>query len=198
MKKTKEVTGSIFSIHVGNNEDMSKQSTQSIFVELDGFPNDKHQGYSRTAFEGESVPEGTIRRNDRQWSAVSIEELRIIEKSMQLSTPLLPSVLGANLCFQGIPDFSQLSKGTQIFFPSGVVLMVEEYNPPCQYMSEQIAKIYSKINGGVVKNTDFSKASRKLRGLVGVIDVEGEIHCEDKATVKIFNPSSISNFLIRK
>ena len=50
MKKTKEVTGSIFSIHVGNNEDMSKQSTQSIFVELDGFPNDKHQGYSRTAF----------------------------------------------------------------------------------------------------------------------------------------------------
>jgi len=65
-------------------------------------------------------------------------------------------------------------------------------------MSEQIAKIYSKTNGGVVKNTDFSKAARKLRGLVGVIDVEGEIHCEDKATVKIFNPSSISNFLIRK
>ena len=111
MKKTKEVTGSILSIHVGNNEDMSKQSTQSIFVELDGFPNDKHQGYSRTAFEGESVPEGTARRNDRQWSAVSIEELRIIEKLMQLSSPLLPSVLGANLCFQGIPDFSGCKAG---------------------------------------------------------------------------------------
>jgi hypothetical protein len=194
----KKVIGSIHSIHVGDNEDMSKKSTQSIAIELNGFPNDKHQGYSRTAFEGESVPEGTIRRNDRQWSAVSIEELKEIEELMQLSTPLLPSVLGANLCFQGIPDFSQLPKGTQLFFPSGAVLMVEEYNPPCQYMSEQIAKTYSKINGEEVKNTDFSKAARKLRGLVGVIDVEGEIHCDDEVTVKILNPRSISNFLNRK
>ena len=76
--------------------------------------------------------------------------------------------------------------------------MVEEYNPPCQYMSEQIAKIYSKINGEEVKNTDFSIAARKLRGLVGVVDVEGEIHCDDDVTVRIFNPANISNFLSTK
>ena len=77
----KKVIGSIYSIHVGDNEDMSKKSTQSIAIELNGFPNDKHQGYSRTAFEGESVPEGTIRRNDRQWSAVSIEELKKFDQA---------------------------------------------------------------------------------------------------------------------
>lgn len=191
----KEIIGSVYSVHTGNNEDMSKESIERATVNLQGFENDKHQGFTRITYEGESIPEGTIRRNDRQWSAVSIEEIKTIEKEMDLSSSLLPGKLGVNLCFVGIPNFSQLTKGTQLCFPSGAVLMVEDYNPPCQYMSQQIAKIYKKRNGDEIKNTDFSKAAKKLRGLVGSIDVEGEIGSNDSVVVKIYDPSVLSSFL---
>ena len=174
---------------------MSNESTETIQVEFDGIVTDKHRSYMRGAYEGESVPEGTVRRNDRQWSAVSLEELVKIQETMELETTLTAATLTANLCFEGIPNFSQLPKGSQLCFPSGAILMVEDYNPPCSYMSEKIAKTHTTKSGQPPKRLAFVKAAKRLRGLVGVVDVVGAINEGDKVIVKVFDSNRLSAFL---
>ena len=192
---SKEITGTVASLHISNNSDISNESTENIQVEFDGIVTDKHRSYMRGAYEGESVPEGTVRRNDRQWSAVSLEELTKIEESMELETTLTAATLTANLCFKGIPNFSQLPKGSQLCFPSGAILMVEDYNPPCSYMSEKIAKTHRTKSGQPPKRLAFVKAAKRLRGLVGVVDVVGTINSGDEVIVKVFDSNRLSAFL---
>ena len=183
-----KITGSVVSVHTGNNEDMSKESTGSVWVELDGFVGDKHRSYSRVAYEGESVPVGTTCRNSRQWSAVAVEELAKIQQAMELETPLTAETLGANLCCAGLADFSRLPKGTELWFPSGAILVVENYNPPCQDMSENIAKTHTTIAGESPRRFAFAMAAKRLRGLVGVVEVAGEINAGDEVIVKTYDP----------
>ena len=192
---SKEITGTVASLHISKNSDISNESTENIQVEFDGIVTDKHRSYMRGAYEGESVPEGTVRRNDRQWSAVSLEELTKIEESMELETTLTAATLTANLCFKGIPNFSQLPKGSQLCFPSGAILMVEDYNPPCSYMSEKIAKTHRTKSGQPPKRLAFVKAAKRLRGLVGVVDVVGTINSGDEVIVKVFDSNRLSAFL---
>jgi len=80
----KELVGSLVSVHAGNNEDLSKEEQSTIEAKLDGFAGDKHSGFERVAWRGDKDPEGTVRRNERQWSGVSVEELAIISKKMDL------------------------------------------------------------------------------------------------------------------
>ena len=125
-----ELAGSVVSVHSGDHVDLHKEEQPEVQAQLDGFVGDKHRGYSRVAFAGDIDPVGTVRRNERQWSAVSIEELEVVAQRMDLREPLAASTLGANLCFQDIPDLSGLLRGTRLHFPSGAVLRVEECNPP--------------------------------------------------------------------
>jgi hypothetical protein len=39
------------------------------------------------------------------------------------------------------------------------------------------------------------KAAKRLRGLVGVVDVAGEINAGDVVIIKIYDPIRLSNFL---
>ena len=192
---SKEITGTVASLYISNNSDINNESTETIQVEFDGIVEDKHRSYMRGAYEGESVPEGTVRRNDRQWSAVSLEELTKLEESMELETTLTAATLTANLCFKGIPNFSQLPKGSQLCFPSGAILMVEDYNPPCSYMSEKIAKTHRTKSGQPPKRLAFVTAAKRLRGLVGVVDVVGTINSGDEVIVKVFDSNRLSAFL---
>jgi len=124
-----------------------------------------------------------------------MEELAKIQEAMELETTLTAADLTANLCFEGIPNFSQLPKGAQLFFPSGAILMVEDYNPPCSYMSEKIAKTHTKKSGELPKRLAFAKAAKRLRGLVGVVDVAGEINAGDEVIIKYYDSIRLANFL---
>ena len=194
-KHPKDSTAVLSSVHVGKTLDFTKNSVETAEVEFDGFVGDKHRGYMRGIYEGESYPAGTIKRNDRQWSAVSIEELTMMTKGMRLQESLTAETLGANLCFEGIQNFSQLPKGTKLLFPSGAALIVENYNPPCHEMSEQIAKTHMTLSGESPGKLDFLKVAKKLRGLVGVIDVAGEINQGDEVHIKVFDAERMKNFL---
>lgn len=180
------ITGRIESVHSGSNEDMSKEEHASIQIELIGIVGDAHRSFERSAFAGDKQPEGTIRRNERQWSAVSVEELNEIQAKMDLSEPLTATCLGANLCLSGVPELSRLPKGTVLKFASGVELCVEEYNPPCHYMGEKIASLYKTNSGAEITSTAFSKAAKLTRGIVGVVEVAGEIKAGDEVTVEIY------------
>lgn len=182
----KTLSGRVVSVHSGSNDDLSKEEHSSIQVELDGIVGDRHRSYVRKTWAGDKQPEGTTRRNERQWSAVSIEELDDIAKDMNIVEPLTATSLGANLCLQGIPELSRLPKGTVLKFPSGAELIVEEYNPPCKDMSEIQAAKHTQNSGDKVSLTAFSVASKLSRGVVGVVEATGVINAGDNVTVEIY------------
>ena len=182
----KTLRGRVVSLHLGKNEDLSKQQKTSLSAEIGGFAGDKHQGAVRETWEGEWEPAGTTRRNERQWSGVSTEELEYITQRLELTEPLSPSTLGANLCIEGIPEFSRLPKGTKLLFPSGAVLLIEEYNPPCSDMGTQIVSKYSTRSSQALTDQSWLRPASGRRGVVGVIDVPGEIRAGDEVEVRVY------------
>jgi MOSC domain-containing protein YiiM len=177
------LTATVVSVHAGSNDDLSKEAHDSITAELDGFAGDRHKSYTRETWAGDKQALGTVRRNERQWSAVSVEELADIGQAMDLNGPLSAGHLGANLCLQGVADLSRLPKGTLLKFPSGAELMVEEYNPPCHDMGKKLAACYATRSGEPLSTTAFSKAAKLNRGVVGVIEAAGIIKAGDEVTV---------------
>jgi len=182
----KILKGRVISVHVGNNEDLSKEARETIFAEIGGFAGDKHQGPVRETWEGEWEPAGTVRRNERQWSGVSVEELAHITQRLDLTAALTPATLGANLCVEGIPEFSLLPKGTCLLFPSGAVLSVEEYNPPCSDMGAKIVAKYSTRSAQPMTEKSWLRPASGRRGVVGVINVPGEIRAGDEVEVRVY------------
>jgi MOSC domain-containing protein YiiM len=185
-----KIVAQVVSVHSGSNDDLSKDEHPSIKVNLDGIAGDRHQSYERSTWAGDKQPEGTIRRNERQWSAVSAEELADIQEAMDLTEPLTATDLGANLCIKGVQELSRLPKGTLLKFPSGAELMVEEYNPPCHDMGKKLASIYKTRSGEELSSTAFSKAAKLNRGVVGSVEVAGTINSGDDVTIEIYEAPS--------
>ena len=181
----KKLIGKLVSVHTGNNADYSKQAQPLAQVELDGFVGDKHRGYERIAAAYDPDPTGTVRRNERQWSGVSAEELAIIQERLDLTEPLMPATLGANICVQGIPRFSRLARGSRLVFPSGAVLVIEECNTPCSDIAVEVAAAYTTRSGEPVAAKMFPKYAMGLRGVVGVVDVAGKIEAGDRVVVEV-------------
>ncbi len=182
----KELVASLVTVHTGNNDDLSKYAQASAKAELDGFVGDKHRGFTRVAWPEDPEPTGTARRNERQWSGVSVEELAMIQQRMGLKEPLTAATLGANICLEDVPDFSRLPKGTRLIFPSGAVLLVEECNPPCAEMGVQIADKHTTNSGEPVAGKMFPRHALGLRGVVGVVDVPGIINAGDRVIVQVY------------
>ena len=187
----KILKGRIVSLHVGGDEDLSKRPCTSLSAEIGGFAGDRHKGHTRLTWKGEDQPPGTTRRNEREWSAVSAEELAHISERLALTEPLTPATLGANMCIEGIPALSLLPKGTTLVFPSGAVLAVEEYNPPCSDMGAQIATKYHTRHVQPLTSQSWLRPASGRRGIVGVIDVPGMIHAGDELEVRVYQEPEI-------
>ena len=182
----KTVVAQVASVHAGSNDDLSKDEHATIQVELDGVVGDRHRSFERPTWAGDKQQKGTTRRNERQWSAVSVEELAEIQRTMDLTEPLSASHLGANLCLRGLTELSRLPKGTVLRFPSGAELMVEEFNPPCHDLGKKLASRYTTRSGQPLSSTAFSKAAQFTRGVVGVAEVAGAISAGDEVTVDYY------------
>jgi len=105
----KTLKGRVASLHMGNNEDLSKQPYASLAAEIGGFSGDKHQGPVRKTREGE-------------W---------------------------------------------------------------------QIAARYSTHSGQPLTNQSWLRPAAGRRGVVGVIDVPGEIRTGDEVGVRIYEEPTI-------
>ncbi|MGI9270391.1 MAG: MOSC domain-containing protein [Woeseiaceae bacterium] len=186
-----KINAKVISVHSGSSDDMSKDAHPSIQVDLVGVKGDAHRSYERSTWAGgDKQPEGTTRRNERQWSAVSLEEMAEMSAEMDLTEPLDATCLGANLCLSGVAQLSRLPKGTLLKFPSGAELIVEEYNPPCHYMGEKVASLYTTQSGKPLATTAFSKAAKLKRGIVGVVETAGSINTGDDVIVEVYETPS--------
>ena len=186
----KAQSAAVVSVHAGDGDGLDKPRLPGIEVALDGVVGDRHRSFEREAWAGDKQAAGTIRRNERQWSAVSVEELAQIGSDLDLTEPLDASDLGANLCLEGIEALSRLPKGTLLKFPSGAELIVEEFNPPCLDMGKSIAARYRTRTGQALPDTAFSKAAKLTRGIVGVVEVPGVINAGDIVKIEIYETPS--------
>ena len=178
------LTGTVVSVHTGGSGSLEKAACQGIEFALDGVVGDRHRGLSRCCWSGDKQAEGVERRNERQWSAISAEELEAISATMELAEPLQAATLGVNLCLAGVGELSRLPRGTLLSFSSGVVLMVEEYNPPCADMGAEIARLHRHSSGQQLAAEAFSQAAKFSRGLVGVVEVAGSVAVGDTFRVE--------------
>ncbi len=176
--------GRVVSAFLGAPGTLSKSNQTSLEFAFDGVVGDRHRGPTRRAWpKTDKQPEGTERRNERQWSAVAQEDLNVVSEKLNLVAPLAAGDVAVNLSIEGIPDFSRLPRGTTFTFAGGVVLMVEEYNPPCSRMSQFVAEQYPTRGGEPLAKTDFIDASKFCRGLVGVVEVPGVVSVGESVAI---------------
>ncbi len=74
------------------------------------------------------------------------------------------------MLFKDEHEFSLLPKGTKLLFPSGAVLLVEEYNPPRTVMGARIAAKPDTRTASPTACVDTPKSDLAFR-VPAVIDV---------------------------
>jgi hypothetical protein len=72
--------------------------------------------------------------------------------------------------------------------------MIEEYNPPCTDMGEELAGMHTEKSGKSIAGSAFSKAGKFSRGVVGIVEVAGTVSVGDVVCV---NPESLPKWLRR-
>ena len=181
-----ELIGEVVAVYVGDRPDVLKSARDSIEFNLEGIVGDRHAGFTKKAGvrDKKPIPKGAMVRNWRQWSAVSIEEMNIIAQNLGVEE-LDSGLIGANFALSGIERFSQLPRGSMLWFPQDAILVVEETNEPCTTAGEGIQTAYAEI-----KPEDFPKAAIGIRGLVGIVHRSGTVRAGDIVRVQVYQPKS--------
>jgi hypothetical protein len=178
--------GQVDALYLGDAKGLEKLPYESLEFALEGIIGDKHAGFVKKAdARNPEYKRGTLMRNDRQWSAVTPDEMAETARLMGVDY-IDPGWVGANLAFTGIPNFTQLPKGTKLIFPSGAVLVVEGENEPCVGPGRVIVAKYPDRK---LSPNRFPKAAIHKRGLVGVIERAGIVHVGDSVTVQVYEPA---------
>ena len=179
----KKLEGQVESLLICTDSDtILSTRLEQVKVTLDGFEGEKHSGPTMRANARQPYyPRGTVIRNSRQVSIVSVEELVQIAAKLELPE-LLPEWFGANLNLQGIPNLSLLPPSTRLFFPGKAVLVVDGENEPCTVTGRSIQDQHPARPG---LTTAFPKAALHKRGIVAWVERPGIIQSGDIVTVKL-------------
>jgi MOSC domain-containing protein YiiM len=161
----------------------------ALTLDLGGIPGDRHHGPTRPAGPREPwMPKGLAIRNDRQLSALSVEELALIAEAMGIDRTA-PELVGANLVIEGIANLSRIAPGAHLAFggtwggkgkfDGEVILKVEAYNRPCRGPGRKLAAAHGRPD----LEFAFPKAAASLRGLVLSVMAPGTIRPGDAVVV---------------
>jgi hypothetical protein len=164
---------SVVRVLVAPDED-SIVSCEVPVLELDfgGVLGDRHHGVSRPSNSRQAryYPRGTMIRNRRQVTLVSVEELADIAERMGLPE-VRPEWLGANVLVAGAPALSALPIGTRILLPEGVGLVCEGVNQPCRLPAVVLQEQYP----GSGAQRRFIRAAYGRRGIAASVERPGPI-----------------------
>ena len=167
-------------VHADNAPGITSHAIDSVSVTFEGFAGESHSGLTRKSCVRvkDQYTEGTVIRNTRQISIVSLEELAFIADLMDVDH-IKPEWLGANLCLSGIPDLTLLPPSTRLICSGGVSLVVDAENEPCKYPAEVI----EGFNPG--KGRFFVKHAFGKRGVTAWVEREGLLTSADAVAVHI-------------
>lgn len=151
-----------------------------VDLDMAGIPGDCHYGLTRRSGGREPMyPRGTVIRNRRQISIVSVEECDQIAQLLGLDI-LLPEWLGANLLVSGLPHLTQLPAGSRLLLPNGTGLVCEGENAPCRHPGEIIQSLYP-MHPKLIQR--FVSIAQKQRGIVCSIECPGPIVAGDNLRI---------------
>jgi MOSC domain-containing protein YiiM len=142
------------------------RSVSQLRLSFAGIEGDRHYGLTMKAgVRQKHHPLGTIIRNARQLSIVSVEELAQIGGGVDWRH------IGANLVVEGLPSLTQAGVGARFVFPSGASVAADAENAPCSKSAREVGM------------TDFVKLARHKRGLVGWVEAEGIVRVGEEISV---------------
>jgi hypothetical protein len=149
-------------------------------LDFGGVVGDRHYGIARPANirQARYYPRGTMIRNRRQLTVVSVEELAEVARRLEL-LEVRAEWLGANLLVEGIPRLSALPIGTRLLFLSGVGLVCEGVNQPCRLPGKVLQEHFPQSGA----QSQFVRAAYGLRGIAASVECPGAIHSRDRAVV---------------
>ncbi|MDR3522398.1 MAG: hypothetical protein P4L54_12380 [Acidocella sp.] len=148
------------------------ERVEALNLDLQGILGDRHYGFTRAAGAREKwYPAGMAMRSGRQVTVVSVEDLELIARTMDLPD-VKPEWIGANILIQGVPDFTNIPWGTRLFFENGATLVNEGDNAPCRFAGREVAAHYP---GQVDLDLSFVKSAKNRRGIVASVEQAGSI-----------------------
>lgn len=151
-----------------------------VNLDFGGIKGDRHFGITSKADSRQPMyRRGTEIMNRRQITIISEEELGQIAEELGIET-VKPEWLGANLLIKGFSEFTKLTMGSRIIFPSGAGLICMGENTPCTLPGEEIQQHYQDHEKLAFR---FVKAGYKRRGIVCAVERPGEIFENDQVQV---------------
>ncbi|MGL5009944.1 MAG: MOSC domain-containing protein [Paracoccaceae bacterium] len=160
---------------------LASHPVEEMFAHLDGVEGEVHGGATRPSCSRVLAlyPRDTVIRNTRQFSVVSAEELAEIAGRMGIER-LDPSLVGASLVIEGIPDFTHLPPGSRLQAESGATLVVDMENRPCQLPAKGIEERHPGFGA------KFKPAASGRRGVTAWVEREGVLRVGQ--AVRLFVP----------
>lgn len=165
------LTGKVEAVLVGQTaHSLVTTRRPEVTLNFEGIVGDKHAGFTRQA-DGRvpHFPRGTLIRNERQVTLVSVEELAEVAATLGVSE-VLPEWLGANVLVSGVPRFTLLPIGTRLFFTNGAVLVVSGENEPCTGPGKVLQAQFPEL---IKSASKFPKAALHKRGVLAVVELPG-------------------------
>jgi hypothetical protein len=150
---------------------LQSEALETMTLDWTGPVGECHGGLTRPSCSRvrlQHPKKGTEIRNTRQLSMLSAEELAGIAADLGMDD-LPPSWAGANIVFEGIPQFTTLPPCSRLIFENGTTIAVEMENGPCRYVAEVIEG-HRPGHGSA-----FPRVAAGRRGVTGWVERPGEI-----------------------
>lgn len=152
-----------------------------LALDFAGIVGDAHGGVNRPACSRVAAlyPKGTEIRNTRQISIVAAADLAAIARALGLDR-LAPSLLGASLVLEDLPDLSRLPPSSRLQGPDGATLVVDMENRPCHLPAREIEAAHPGHGAA------FRAAARGRRGVTAWVERPGCLRLGDR--LRLFLP----------
>jgi MOSC domain-containing protein YiiM len=153
---------------------------ERLELTFEGIAGSVHAGATRAscARVTSQHPKGATIRNVRQLSIVSAEEVSQIAAALGLHG-IDPARLGANIVVTGIEDFTHLPPSSRLQGPSGLTLVVDMLNQPCQFPARSLARVHGEAAQG------FRRAAEGRRGVTAWVEREGPLALGDTLALHV-------------
>lgn len=162
-------------VWLGSNPDraagLPSVSRRRLRLSFAGPEGESHAGLTRASDSRvlDQYPRGTVIRNVRQVSILSLEDIEAIASDMGLAR-LDPALFGATMVVAGIPDFTLVPPSSRLQDrETGTTLTIDMQNLPCTLVSREIEAVHP----GFGKR--FKPAAARRRGVTAWVEREGEI-----------------------
>ncbi len=165
---------------IGTYDRLHAEPCQTLTATFAGIAGEAHEGVAVPSCSRMTAqyPAGTLVANTRQVSVLSVEELAQIAERMGLAS-LSPTLMGATVVVEGIPDFSHIPPGSRLQAANGTTLVVNLNNRPCTIPSRAIEAAHPGYGAA------FKTAANGRRGVVAWVEREGSFALGDTLRLHI-------------